>query len=74
MTKTQTATNKPTLPKDGLSRFNDIRHLIPMSRSTVWRMVKQGKFPKPTRITSHCTVWKNSEVLAWIEQQGGNHV
>lgn len=61
-----------TLPKDGLSRFKDFAHLIPVSRTTLWRMVRAGKFPKPTRLSSHCTVWKNQDILDWLDAQGGS--
>jgi prophage regulatory protein len=39
-----------------------------LSRPTVWRLVKQGKFPKPIRLTSaHAVGWLSSEVQAWIQ-------
>ncbi|UTO04917.1 AlpA family phage regulatory protein [Moraxella sp. FZLJ2107] len=62
---------QPTLSPQGMSRLKDILPLLPFGKSTLWRMVKDGTFPQPIRFGTHCTAWKNSEVLAWIEQQGG---
>lgn len=40
--------------------------MIPVVPSTIWRWVKAGKFPKPFKIGSRCTVWDAAEVDAWI--------
>ncbi len=64
-------TKQPTLSPQGMSRLKDILPLLPFKKSTLWRMVKDGTFPQPIKFGTHCTAWKNSEVLAWIEQQGG---
>lgn len=43
--------------------------LLPVSEKTIWEWVRQGKFPKPIRMSSNVTVWRMSEVQAWIEEQ-----
>ncbi len=60
------------LHPQGMSRAKEILKLIPVTRSTLWRMVTENRFPKPVRLSSHVTVWKNADVLAWIDEQGGN--
>lgn len=68
--------NKATDPKplhpQGMSRTKDILALIPVNRTTLWRMVNTERFPKPIRLSSNMVVWKNADVLAWIDEQGGN--
>ena len=59
------------LPPQGLSRFKDIAPLLPFNRSTIWRKVKEGTFPKPIRLSHKCTVWRNQDVLDWINAQAG---
>lgn len=57
----------PLLP-GGLSRFNDIKPYLPVSRET-WRLlVKAGRAPQSFRLNppSRCTVWQNDEVNAWL--------
>lgn len=56
----------------GLSRYKDIAPLLPFNRSTLWRMIKNGTFPKPTRLSHKCTVWRNQDVLDWIDAQTSN--
>lgn len=40
-----------------------------VSRATIWRWVREGKFPSPVRITKGCTRWKLSDVEAWEADQ-----
>lgn len=43
--------------------------LLPVSEKTIWTWVKQGKFPQPLKISGNVTVWRMSEVQAWIDAQ-----
>lgn len=36
------------------------------SRTTLWRRVKAGQFPKPIALSAQATRWKRNEVEAWI--------
>jgi predicted DNA-binding transcriptional regulator AlpA len=40
--------------------------LLPVSRATLWRWIKDGKFPQPFKLGENCTVWDASEVDAWL--------
>ncbi|EBG7971631.1 AlpA family phage regulatory protein [Salmonella enterica subsp. enterica] len=37
----------------------------PVCRTTMWRMVKKGQFPRPEAITEHVMAWRVSDVLTW---------
>ena len=39
---------------------------LPFSAPTLWRMVKNHKFPAPVRLTTAVTAWKVGDVRAWI--------
>lgn len=45
--------------------------LLPVSQATIWRWVRNGKFPKPYRMGDRCTVWDAATVNNWLEQQRG---
>ena len=38
------------------------------SRTTLWRRVRAGKFPKPISLSSHATRWKKTEIDTWINE------
>ena len=39
--------------------------IVPVSPTTLWRMVKRGKFPAPVFISPNKKVWFENEVIAW---------
>lgn len=52
--------------------------LLPFSPPTLWRKVKAGTFPKPTKLSERVTAWKVGDVRAWLSAQvlasgGGTH-
>jgi len=48
-----------------------IAPLIPVSRSTWWQGVKDGRFPAPIKLAKRITVWRAHEIFDWISQAGG---
>lgn len=56
-----------TLPTTGYLRLPSVLSVIPVSSSTLWRLVRQNKFPKPTKLSSRVTAWRAEDVYSWIE-------
>lgn len=42
-----------------------VAELLNIGVSTVWALVKEGRFPEPIRLTSRCSRWKRSDIVAW---------
>ena len=42
---------------------------LPFSAPTLWRKVKAGTFPKPTKLSERVTAWKVGTVRAWLLAQ-----
>jgi len=73
--------NQFTTPHKGLARVSriisgdpsrGIEPLVPVSRATWYQMVKDGRAPKPIRLSEGVSVWRIAdieEMLAKIEQQ-----
>jgi len=36
-----------------------------LSRTTLWRKVKEGSFPKPKKISANRIAWSASDLAAW---------
>jgi prophage regulatory protein len=43
--------------------------LLPICSATLWRYSKEGKFPKPRKLSTRVTVWNIGEVRAWMAAQ-----
>ena len=37
-----------------------------LSRTTIWRLVRRGEFPKPITVSPGRVAWSEAEVNAWI--------
>ncbi len=42
---------------------------LPSSAPTLWRLVRAGKFPKPTKLSARVTAWQVGQVRAWMAAQ-----
>jgi len=40
--------------------------LIPISRSTWWRGIKEGRFPAPVKLGPRITAWRADDIIALI--------
>ncbi|EGG9814475.1 AlpA family phage regulatory protein [Salmonella enterica] len=52
-----------------LLRWPDVLHITQISRSTVWRMMQRGAFPKQVDVGTHCAVWDAEEINRWVEER-----
>ena len=51
-----------------LLRDKHFAELLSISRSYLWRLVKQGKIPAPIKLGPKTTVWKSDDVIKVIER------
>jgi prophage regulatory protein len=50
-------------------RFKELRRLIPLGRTTIWLMMREGRFPQSRRIGKVAMAWLESEVEDWIKER-----
>jgi len=51
------------IPKD-----KDQPRILPMSRSTWWQGVKEGRFPQPIKLGPRTTCWRKSDIEKLLKQ------
>jgi predicted DNA-binding transcriptional regulator AlpA len=49
--------------------LQSVLELIPVSRTTLWRMERAGQFPRRIQISSNRIGWLESDVEAWLEKR-----
>lgn len=59
-------TNSSVIHTDKLLRFPEIHSITSLSRSTIWRMEREEKFPKRVKIGGRCVGWLQSEIKQWL--------
>lgn len=53
---------------DNYLREKQIRPgILPVSHSTFWAWVKEGKLPQGTKLSPRVTVWKASDIYALVK-------
>jgi len=52
-----------------LLRVDDVADRLGLSRSQIWRMVSEDRFPKPRRLSVRAVAWLEPEVARWITER-----
>jgi prophage regulatory protein len=52
--------------QDCIIRIRTVLARTGLSRSTLYRKISQGKFPKQIQISERCAGWRESAVSAWL--------
>lgn len=58
---------KPVVPRDRLLRLPEVVAMTGASKTTIYDLMKAGKFPACTKITRRMAVWSEAAVLTWIQ-------
>ena len=53
--------------QDRLLRRRQVEEITGMSRSTIYKMMQNGEFPRPVRIGPAAVRWRASDITAWVE-------
>ena len=56
-----------TEPLGRILRLNNVLDRTGLSRSTLYRKVQAGTFPKQVRIAARCAGWRESAISEWIK-------
>ena len=52
---------------DKILRRTAVEEMTGLSRSTLYRMMDRGEFPRPARIGQRAVGWRQSVIAQWIE-------
>jgi len=66
-----------TFPLEGLLRLPDIigdpksdpptKAIIPVSKSTWWAGVREGRFPQPIKLGPNTTAWRAADIRKFLD-------
>ncbi|MFM0035953.1 helix-turn-helix transcriptional regulator [Paraburkholderia strydomiana] len=54
------------LPKSGLVRRSQFKGVIPLGDTSIWKMVREGRFPQPLRVSANLRLWRAEELHDWM--------
>lgn len=50
-----------------LYRRPDVETLTGLSRTSIYRMMERGEFPRPVRITAKAVAWREADLSQWLD-------
>lgn len=62
---------RPVVPRDRLLRLADVEAVTGCKKSTVYKLMKEGRFPACIRVTTRMVAWSESAVLTWVQERIG---
>lgn len=62
-------TAAPTLAKDRLMTMTELKRCVALSKSTIYKMIANGTFPKPIKLAPTSSRWIEREIMAWIAER-----
>lgn len=60
---------QPAVSRDRFMRLPEVEDTIGGKKSTIYKMIGEGRFPKPVRLSSRMVVWSEAAVLQWMQER-----
>ena len=55
------------LPASAFVRANQlVGTVLPFTAATLWRKVREGRFPQPIKVSDAITAWRVGDIRAWL--------
>jgi prophage regulatory protein len=52
-----------------LIRLPEVQHRVGLGRSTIYRWMAEGRFPKPVQLGGYAVAWAEEEIETWISDR-----
>lgn len=57
----------PVVPRDRFIRLPEVMHLTGLGKSSIYDLMGKGRFPSRIKFNARAAMWKESDVLTWIQ-------
>jgi prophage regulatory protein len=55
-------------------RFPELQKIVGLSRTSIWRLERQRKFPAHLNLSSRAVAWRRREVEQWLRERTSAHL
>ncbi|MBC7204322.1 MAG: AlpA family transcriptional regulator [Pusillimonas sp.] len=52
-----------------LIRLKEVQHRVGLGRSTIYRWMDEGKFPRPHTLGGYVVAWLEADIDSWISSK-----
>lgn len=53
--------------EDRMLRMPEVRTITGLGKTTIYRMIQRGEFPKPVQLGGRAVGWRKSGICEWID-------
>ena len=47
----------------------DVEQMTGLGRSSIYKMMSEGAFPRPLKVSAYAVRWRRDEIVQWIESR-----
>ena len=58
--------DEPSTSADRFIKLDEVKRRVGLGKSMIYRMISEGKFPAPYKLSSFASRWSDQEIAAWI--------
>jgi prophage regulatory protein len=55
--------------QERLLRLPDVMALVALRKSSIYELIKQGRFPAPVKLSARAVCWPSSAIDKWITER-----
>jgi len=48
-------------------KLDEVKRRVGLGKSMIYRLIQEGKFPAPYKLSSFASRWSDREIVAWID-------
>ncbi|KAK0341614.1 hypothetical protein LTR94_025658, partial [Friedmanniomyces endolithicus] len=53
-------------PPDRLVKLDEVKRRVGLGKSMIYRLIQEGRFPAPYKLSPLASRWSEHEIVAWI--------
>ena len=52
---------------DRLLKLDEVKRRVELGKSMIYRLIQEGKFPSPYKVSPFASRWSDREIVAWVD-------
>ena len=48
-------------------KLEEVKRRVGLGKSMIYRLIQEGRFPAPYKLSSFASRWSDQEIVAWID-------
>lgn len=65
---TQAVVEEYVMPQEGFVRQPVVLKILGISKSTLWRRIQEGVYPRPVKLSPRTSAWRVKDIRALIKR------